>query len=166
MKKRFLAVLALVVLLFQSCSTAPERVATPAAPQAGASREQELEREIRKMLDLTGAGNLGLQAMSGMVNSMKQSMPNVPDAFWEEFQKDVSVNELVELVVPIYKKHLTLEEVRAANAFYSTAEGQAIVRKLPMVMTEAMQVGREWGEKIAMRAISRLQEKGLVPASH
>jgi uncharacterized protein len=90
-------------------------------------------------------------------------MPKVPDEFWQEFENDIKPDEMVELVVPVYAKHLTLSEVRAANAYYSTPEGRSLIKKLPVIMNDAMQAGRLWGEQLGMKAVRRLQEKGLLP---
>src|SRR5262245_62299583 len=89
---------------------------------------QELDTEIRRLLDLTGAANLGLSVTKSLLDSLKTSSPGVPEEFWKEFEKEIKPQEMVELVVPIYAKHLTLEEIRAANAYYSTPLGQSLVK--------------------------------------
>ena len=85
------------------------------------------------------------------------------EEFWIEFEKDLKPEQVIELVVPVYAKHLTLEEIRAANAFYSTPEGRSMIKKLPVIMGDAMQAGQQWGEKIGRQALERLQEKGFLP---
>ena len=117
------------------------------------------------MIELTGAGNLGTTIVKNLLTSFKSSRPNIPSEFWTEFENGVRPEELVETLVPIYTKNLTLEEVRAANTFYSSPAGQSVIKKLPLVMADAMQAGQQWGEKLAKQAIEKLQAKGLLPNS-
>lgn len=128
-----------------------------------ADSSNEMDTEIRRLLELTGAANLGASMAKNVIASLKTSLPKVPEEFWNEFQNEIRPGDVAELVIPIYAKHLTLAEVRAANAFYSTPEGRSMVQKLPVIMSDAMQAGQKWGEQLAQRAIERLKEKGLVP---
>lgn len=122
-----------------------------------------LEKEIRLMLRLTGAEELGLQAMKNMIQSFRQAMPGVPEEFWTGFEQEIEPGELTDLVVPVYARHLTMDELLAANRFYSTPEGRAIVAKLPLIMTESMNFGQIWGQAVAQKAIEKLKAKNLLP---
>lgn len=133
----------------------------PSARAADGS--SEMDTEVRRLLELTGAANLGASMARNVIASLKTSLPKVPEEFWTEFQRDIRPGDVAELVIPIYARHLTLAEVRAANVFYSTPEGRSMVQKLPVIMSDAMQAGQKWGEQLAQRAIERLKEKGLVP---
>lgn len=124
---------------------------------------KELDQELRRMLELTGAAKIGTQVMDQLIASFRTSMPNVPAEFWSEFKSEIQTKDLEDMVIPIYAKHLTLEEAKAANAFYSSPEGRSMVQKLPLIMSESMQAGQHWGQQIAKRALERLQAKGLIP---
>lgn len=67
-----------------------------------------------------------------------------------------AASELVDLAVPIYVKHLTSEEMAATIAFYSSPEGQAVLRKLPVILAESMAAGQQWGEALGRRVADRL----------
>lgn len=73
-----------------------------------------------------------------MVQSFTAANPDVPREFWDRFVASVDPEELEELVVPIYVKHLTVEEMEASIDFYWTEVGQSILRKMPVVMTESI----------------------------
>jgi uncharacterized protein len=126
------------------------------------NRNDELEQEVRKMLQLTGAANLGINVSNNMMAALKPSFPAVPEEFWVEFQKELKPSELVEIIIPIYEKNFTLEEIRAANAFYSTPEGRSIIQKMPTAMNQAMVAGQKWGQAVAERAVQRLKDRGLI----
>jgi hypothetical protein len=149
MKKTLLLCLALLV--------------APSAWAAEAKVDPDLDREIRLMLKLTGSEELGVAAMKTMIESFRKSLPTVPEEFWTTFEAEIQPGQLTELVVPIYARHLTIEQIRAANRFYTTEEGKALVAKLPVIMNESMAAGQIWGQAIAQKALERLKAQNYLP---
>ena len=60
------------------------------------------------------------------------------------------------MIVPIYDKYYTIDDLRAVNAFYSSPAGRKILSTLPQVMHESISAGQEWGRKIAQSASEEL----------
>ena len=116
--------------------------------------------DLKELMELTGAGQLGIQVMEQMIGSFKQGNTGIPDKFWDEFMSEVNVNELVELVIPIYGKYLTRNDVKQLIKFYKTPVGEKLIEVQPMIMQESMMIGQEWGQKIAEKVIKSLKEKG------
>src|SRR3954469_5105376 len=79
--------------------------------------ETQKQKDIRKLLKITGSGELGTQVMSQMIGSMKKSMPQVPEKFWGDFMKEVHTDELVDLIVPVYDRNLTQDDVKELIRF-------------------------------------------------
>ncbi|HEY6274007.1 MAG TPA: DUF2059 domain-containing protein [Terriglobales bacterium] len=52
---------------------------------------------------------------------------------------DLSADDMIKDVVPVYQKHLTRSDVRALVAFYSSPPGQKILREQPAMVRESMQ---------------------------
>jgi hypothetical protein len=125
--------------------------------QAQAPAPRTKEAAIRELLDVTGAGKLGLQVVTQMVGSLKTTAPDLPEAFWSRFMAKVNVDEMVEMVVPIYAKHLTLEEVEDVVAFYKTPSGRKVIATMPVIMGECITVGQAWGMKIGQQAAEELK---------
>jgi hypothetical protein len=73
----------------------------------------------------------------------------------------MDVDELIQLMMPIYDKHLSLEDLKAANAFYATPAGKRLAEKTPVMTSEGFEVGRKWGEAKGRQIAQRLKEKGL-----
>jgi hypothetical protein len=138
-------------------------LASPAAWSAEAKIDPDLDLEIRLMLKLTGSEELGVAAMKNMIESFKKSLPSVPEEFWTTFEAEIQPSQLTELVVPIYARHLTLQQVQAANRFYTTEDGRALVAKLPVIMNESMAAGQIWGQAIAQKALERLKAQNYLP---
>lgn len=126
---------------------------------AGQEGEKSSEEVARELLEVSGAGQMGLQVMQQMLATYKTTMPDVPQEFWDEILKDVDPEELVDLVTPIYVKHLTKEEMEAAITFYRTPAGKAILAKLPVIMQESMTAGQQWGMQLGAKVQKRLQER-------
>ncbi len=52
---------------------------------------------------------------------------------------------IYEMLVPIYKKHLTENEIVAMIEFYEADEGKSVVSNLPRIPADSMQVDVCWG---------------------
>ncbi len=129
------------------------------SPLAGAesTKPNPKSAEIRELLELTGSGKLGIQVMHQMISAMKQANPDVPDEFWVRFASKIDANEVIEMVLPIYEKHFSAEEVRQITAFYKTSAGKKLISKMPLIMSEGMEAGQKWGMKIGQLAAEEIQ---------
>jgi hypothetical protein len=121
----------------------------------------EKEREIRKLLAATGTTKAVTGMMSQMLGQFRTALPQVPKQFWTDFEKEMDVDELIRLMMPVYDKHLSTEDLKAANAFYSTPAGKRLAEKTPVMTSEGFEVGRKWGEAKGRLVAQRLKEKGL-----
>jgi uncharacterized protein len=126
-----------------------------AAPLAAATKEEK----ARKPLDVMNAGAMGVQMVDQMLGSMKQNLPTASPEFFDGFRKQVNAAEFVDLLVPIYAKHLSEEEMDALTAFFSSPVGKSFLAKQPAIMTDSMAAGSAWGEKIAAKVVEELMKK-------
>ena len=116
--------------------------------------------DIRTLLTLTQAGEMAVQMMQEMLNSYRQGLPKVPDEFWVGFAKKIKTEDLVDMLVPIYDRHLTHSEVVSLIGFFEGPVGKKLISVQPSIMKESMQVGQQWGEKIGNEVTAELQKKG------
>lgn len=126
------------------------------------AQQTTVEEDIRQMLELSGSGKLGIQVMENMTGQFRQALPDVPGEFWEEMMKEFKAEELIDLIIPIYKKHFTQAEIQQLIAFYKTPIGQKVTATLPIIASESMQIGQQWGQEIGQKVARRLQEKGYI----
>jgi hypothetical protein len=160
MKQIVTNILAVAVLC---CSAAAQKPSQPVSPNASAARqpEQDAKRlEIRKLIELTGAANVSADALRQIIAPLRAGFPQVPDEFWDSFVKEVRSDELIDLVVPIYDKYYSLEEIRDLTRFYQSPVGQKTIKVLPKLSAEAIDAGQEWGRIVADRAMRKLKDKG------
>ena len=125
------------------------------------SQADSTKHHARELLEVTGSGNLGLQMMQNIFNSFKNQFPQVPGEFWVELSKEITGKELMELVIPIYSKYYTDDELVKLIQFYRSPLGQKVVQKLPLISQDSYYVGQEWGKKVGEKVIARLQERGF-----
>ena len=91
---------------------------------------------------------------------MKQAIPDVPEEFWTKFMAKVDASELTELIVPIYAKYFTHDEVKQLLAFYQTPLGQKMIANQPAIMQESMEAGQKWGGQLGARVARELEAEG------
>ena len=130
--------------------------ASPSLAEPPAKMSPKLA-DIHRLMEITGAAALGAQVMQQLIPTFRQSMPNVPQKFWDDFSKEADPNELVNRVALIYDKYLSHEEVKQIIKFYETPVGKKLVSVLPQVTQESMVVGQNWGRELGERVVKRLQ---------
>jgi N-glycosylase/DNA lyase len=128
----------------------------------GFSQDSAKIASIKELLEVTGSGKLGVQAVQNMIASYRQNLPSVPEEFWNEFMKEVNTEVLTTMVIPIYDKYYSLEELNAIIAFYKTPIGKKVIATLPQIMQESMQAGQSWGKEVGEKAFNKLKEQGFI----
>ncbi len=119
-----------------------------------ASRESVLE-----LMNVTGAGQLGVQVMQNMLPQLKQMLPNSPQKFWDDLEGSFNPDELVDLVIPIYQKHFTESDIKAIIKFYKTDIGVKFIKAQPAIVNESSLAGQQWGQKIAQDILIKYNEQ-------
>lgn len=132
----------------------PSTAEAKSSPQAGAQSERPTREQIVKLLDLLQIrDNLQLtldtekgQLKNGAVETFREKVP-VPspdqlrkiNQIVEEAFGEISMDDLISDVIPVYQRHLTRADVTALINFYSSPAGQRIRREQPAIMRESMQ---------------------------
>ena len=120
----------------------------------------EKEQAIRKLMEMIGTADLGVQVSQQLLSQIRPAFPQVPESLWTEVAESLDPAELTGLAIPIYDRHFTMEELQALIDFYTTPVGQKVVKKLPLVAQESNAIGQQWGETKALEIVQRLAEQG------
>ena len=120
----------------------------------------EKEQAIRKLMEMIGTADLGVQVSQQLLSQIRPAFPQVPESLWAEVAESLDPAELTGLAIPIYDRHFTMEELQALIDFYTTPVGQKVVKKLPLVAQESNAIGQQWGETKALEIMQRLAEQG------
>lgn len=135
----------------------------------GDELSHEKRADIEKLLEMTGALAIGKQmgvAVAGQIAQvLRKARPDIPErvlsALPEVVDGVISENlvQLKEVVIPIYEKHFTGDEIKELIRFYSTPLGQKAIREMPVLMSESMQAGQEWGKSLGPTIDSRIRAR-------
>jgi hypothetical protein len=120
------------------------------------------EAKIREMMDIMGMNTLMDQMMSQMIGEFRKSMPNVPSEFWDTAEEEFRQEPFMPLVMPLYDKYFTEEDLDVIVVFYKSPTGQRLIKTLPQLTAESMQIGQQWGQRVVGRVADRMLEKGYV----
>jgi uncharacterized protein len=145
--------LALVAVL--GISFAFPLAAAPAVQESDPKSAKE--RKIRKLLEITGASASGKQVMDAMLDHFSKA-GGLPEGFIEKFKETAKPDSLVEIIVPIYMKHLEEEAVDGAIAFFESAPGKMFIKAQPAIVKESMEAGQRWGAEAAQKALKELDK--------
>jgi uncharacterized protein len=150
-----LTVFVLVCASFACSQTAP--AATSAAPPNAAK-----VAKIRELINLMGTPQVAVDMMKSEIAKFKTVLPFPPraqDDFEKEFLAALDIKELVDLVVPIYDRQLSEEDVDGLLAFYRSFVGQRVLKALPAITAESAKVGGEWGQSLGRKIGERIGAK-------
>ena len=158
--------LVLVLLAFAAPVFAQQSVAEAAAqaksqievfPADAPSHDQ-----VMTLLDLLQIRKMMATMMDGMQQAMKQGaersfrerVPNPTPKQLEALKGMVDdavgglpIDEMVEAIVPIYRRHLSKSDVEEMIRFFGGPVGQKLLREQPQMMQEGMRAGVAVAEK-------------------
>ena len=135
----------------------------PFLSSAQDAESDAFSKDIAKLFELNGSQKTYAAIIPQILNSMKGMRNDVPDEAWKELEKEFlgeSVTELNNLLIPIYKKHFTHEDVKGMIAFFESPIGKKLAEKTPVISQESMAVGQQWGMQIGTRVGEKLSKKG------
>lgn len=164
MKRLSLAIISLLLVSTLALSGYAQSQSQGSIPDPNAPVPPEKAKAIRHLLEVTGSAKLGQQLMDQLFATRRAMTRQVPGSVWDELEKEFRAEfqsgKVTEMVIPIYSKYFSEEEINALIAFYDTPVGKKTVSVMPQILAESMQVGMQWGAEIIRRLEQRLKEKG------
>ena len=148
------------------------------ASSARGETSAEYRDAVQRLMDVTGAAQIGTQVSAAVVAQMSQSMraarPDMPPRAFdlvEDVTNEVIQQEfpsLVDDLVDLYARHLTLAEIQEISAFYETPVGRKVITVMPRLMADVIEMSQAWAIEIQpllrARMMERLQQEGLALA--
>lgn len=129
----------------------------PATAQTAEEHAQKIA-DIRRMMDLTGTSKLTQQIMATMAANYKDPKQQ---EFYAQVAKEADFSrELFDLMIPIYDKYYTHEDIKAIIGFYESPAGQKMLSVLPQITQEMMPKAMEWGQDVGRRVMEKMKAKG------
>lgn len=117
------------------------------------------EKDIREFLKVTRVESQGRQMMQQMFGQFKRAMPQVPADYWDKFLAKVNFAEFTDMLVPIYGKHMSRDDIKGLTAFFKSPLGQRMLEAQPAIAADSMKVGMAWGQKVAAQVMEDLKKE-------
>lgn len=118
---------------------------------------------LKKYFEASGSAEAFKTAVTSMMSNFKNMNAQVPEEFWKEMENEMlktSIDDLVALMVPVYKSHLSEQDLKEIIKFYESSVGKKLAQKTPVITQESMQAGQQWGQVVAGKVMKKMQEKG------
>jgi hypothetical protein len=145
---------------------------------AAQSPDEAHRKDIERLLEITGASQMGVQMatmISGQILDSLSKGADIPpkaievakDVLNQEFKKAFEGPEgLTALIVAVYAKHFSHAEVRDLLAFYETPLGRKMISVTPAIFQESAAAGQGWAERNMARinaaVEARLRAEGFI----
>jgi uncharacterized protein len=148
----------------QTATSGEKSQDSAAKPTTGVSPEKEAA--IRNLFEASGIKESMQQMLGSSIESVRPTMrrmlpageyqEKLIDLFLERFRQKMKVDDLLELVIPIYDKYFSMEDIEGLTKFYQTPTGKKALSKLAQVMTESQAAGSKFGEQAGRQAMAEV----------
>lgn len=117
------------------------------------------------MLEASGSMTAVKTLVPQMISMMQRTYSNVPAEYWDNFAKQfagVADTRFIDIYVPIYKRYLTVNDLKKITSFYKSPVGKKLAEATPVMTAEAMQAGQQLGQEIGLEIIEKLRKEGFI----
>ena len=131
--------------------------------QVSGQGDKEYSETLKKMFKVSGYEESYQTAINQMITMFKKQYSNVESDVWDELEKEfskTSIIELTEMLIPVYSKYLTINDLQELIRFYETPVGKKFAKNSPLIIQESMQIGQQWGMKIGQDIETKMKERG------
>ncbi|MBK6846754.1 MAG: DUF2059 domain-containing protein [Proteobacteria bacterium] len=127
------------------------------AKRAAAAPMSAHQRDARKLLELSGAQQMGKQMISQMLGMMRQNATDVPEDFWRTIEKKLDFSALLDELAGLYARHLSHDDVSQLITFFSSPVGRRFVAVQPRVMQDSVAISQKWGQQFMQQVMQELE---------
>jgi hypothetical protein len=146
----------------------------PKATEETFAADAPTHDQVMTLLDLLQVRKNMAVMMEGMKQAMKQGSEKafrekVPNPSPKQLEAlhgmiddalgDMPMDEMLEAVVPIYRRHLSMSDVEEMIRFFAGPVGQKLLREQPQMLQEGMQAGIAIQENRMDQIMSKVKER-------
>jgi len=109
--------------------------------------------------------SVATQQRAMMHDGLRRRYPQITDAEIArldeatlDIMREVSVDDMLNDMIPIYQKHLSKKDVDAMSAFYASDTGQKLLREMPAMTTESMRATAPRMQAIMEKVMNRIEQ--------
>jgi len=157
------------VLVFAACLL----FAFPSFAQQSAADAPASKEDIQRYLDTMHSRDMVKSMFDSMTKTMHQMVhqqvekePGLGADFesrmnkmTDEMMRNFPMDELLDVMKPVYQKHFTKGDIDTLIAFYSTPTGQKVLKEMPAISSEALQASSGIVQKLVSKITQRVQDE-------
>jgi hypothetical protein len=151
----------LVVVSFAILLAGPLVARAEDQPQANAIDEaKEMVAAAHLLETMNTALDLISRSMESLIERANPGRENeVRDFMTKHYLPEIRkrLPEFGDLMAEEYARYFTAEELGQIVAFYKSDIGQKLIALQPKMMQDAMQLGRDWGQKVAIEVLHQME---------
>lgn len=149
-----------------------------AAPAAADDIAPAKRADIEKLMRITGAPDITKQMSNFLIlqksKAIKAARPDLPARTYQILGEEINrvIEEqmtakggFLDMVIPIYAKHFSHEDIKGLLKFYQTELGKKTIKTLPLILQESMTLAQDWSKSleplIKNKVNQRFQKEGI-----
>jgi len=130
-----------------------------------AAPNDELTKEIKTMLNGSGAMKASVETMKYMIDMQRKNpSQTLPGEFYDRFLQSIESGRIGGLlenaIVKVYREKFTLQEVKEVTAFYASATGKKMAAEQTAISTNSRVAGEKIGGFIALQIVGDMINEG------
>jgi len=103
------------------------------------ARMQQMWANMAQQMAVTAADAYRLKHPDATPLQLRQIAESTGRYMQDVTTKILSVDEVLDVMVPIYQRHFTHSDVQSIIEFYMSPTGHKVLKEMPAMMTESMQ---------------------------
>lgn len=123
--------------------------------------DKEYSETLKKFFEISGNNTTSNVAIEQMIEIFKPQYPNIDTNEWDKILKDFfqkSINQYIEISIPIYQKHLSKSDLEEIIKFYQSPIGQKFSQSNALITKELMTISQQWGMELSKKLIEEIEK--------
>jgi hypothetical protein len=113
-----------------------------------AQNADEYKTELKSFLKNSGSDASFTAILDQFYSMMGSGVDKTKLEAAKESIYQKAYDELINIMVPVYQKSISIADLKEINKFYQTPVGKRISAAQPKILNESMQVGQTWAMKV------------------
>ena len=123
--------------------------------------DKEYSETLKKYFEVSGNKATADVALEQMIDIFKPQYPNIKENEWKKIYQDVvqeSMNQFIEMNIPIYQKFLSKSDLEDIIKFYKTPTGQKFAQSNALITKDLMTISQQWGMDLSKKMIEAIEK--------
>lgn len=136
--------------------------------------DPETAADIRRLIELNGTKAVGAQLLRSLLEPMRQMLleklaahengKQIVDRFIQLAESRASSEDFINILVPVYARHFSHEDIKSMIAFFDSPPGRRYVQEAPAYMGDVQEVASEhWNLIVKPEILEQMRKEFPAP---